>query len=396
MLNLLKRDKTKKILYYSILVLLSFYLFSTTAFNEIYGLHYINYFLMVLLGISVLLYDVLYLKKIFITRQMFIVLTFVLYAAIVTLINTADFSRIITIFVIFGSFVVMYFAIKILNNNSLLFISLFFAAIAYLLFFVVMSWNEIISLEFLDGRIGGNIGNENIVAINLLMYASVFCIAAMNTKRWYIIFCSVPLVALSFFTGSKKTFFGFALLVVVFLFYYLRKRKLILLISLLCCFILLYLILQLPVFATLKSRIIDMFVSIITGSGSTSTELREIYSEVGLYLGGQNLFFGLGAEGFRLNTNFGTYSHNNFVEVFCDFGLIGSLLFYIPLINIIFNIKRFHNSKIYFFAFFMILFLFIMGFAMIFYYSKTLAIFYAFAFGSIEEGAFTYKKQLVI
>ena len=396
MLSLLKRDKTKKILYYSILALFSFYLFSTTAFNEIYGLHYINYFLMALLGISVLLYDVLYLKKIFITRQMFMILTFVLYAAVVTLINKADFSRIVTMFVIFGSFVVMYFAIRILNNNLLLFISLFFAAFAYLIFFIAMSWNEIISLEFLNGRLGGNIGNENNVGINLLMYSSMFCVAALNKKRWYFAFGSIPFIVLTFFTGSKKVFLGFVLLVVVVLFYIFRHRKIIFLLSLSLCLILLFLTLQLAIFSTLRERIFEMIISIFTGSGSTSTELREIYSEIGLYLGGQNLFFGLGAEGFRLNTNFGTYSHNNFVEIFCDFGLIGFMLFYLPLIYVIFSIKRFHSSKIYFFAFFMILFLFVMGFAMIFYYSKTLAIFYAFAFGSIEEGAFTYKKQLVI
>lgn len=397
MLSLLKMDKTKKIFYYSILVLFSFYLFSTTAFNEIYGLHYINYVLMALLGINVLLYDILYLKKIFITRQMFIILAFILYAAVVTLANNADFSRIFTIFVIFGSFVVMYFAIKILNNNSLVFISLVFAALAYLIFFIAMSWNEILSLEFLNGRLGGNIGNENTVGINLLMYSSIFCIASLNKKRWYFVFMSIPFIILSLFTGSKKVLFGFILLGLFMLYIIFNKKKIIFYISIILFFLLTFFLLQLSIFETIKNRLISMFLSLINGDGGASTNLRLLFGKVGLYLSGQNLFFGLGAEGFRLNTMFGTYSHNNYVEVLCNFGIIGLFIFYAPMFSIIYNIKRCDKShQIYLFSIFMILFYLIMGVAMVYCYSKTLAIFYAFAFGSIEESAFRYKKQLVV
>lgn len=387
-------EKVKKISVYLILFFLSFYIFSVTAFDEIYGLHYINYFAISFLAIAVLFYDIIYLKKIFVSRYMIFPILFVVYAAIITLINQTNFAKIVTISITLLSFIFLYQAVKIINNVSLVYKSLFFAAAAYLIFFVCMNFEEIISLDFLNKRIGGNLGNENTVGINLLMYSLIFIVAALNKKRWYILFGAIPFLFLSLFTGSKKVFFGFFILCLVVLFTIFKNRKILFLISILVLFLFGFLIIQLPFFSATRERLFEMFVSIFTGTGDASTETRELFSKIGMYLGGKNMFFGLGADGFAYNTNFGTYSHNNFVEIFCDFGFVGSLLFYVPIVSILLKIKYNYNAKIYFFAFLMILFLFIMGIAMVFYYSKILPIFYAIAFGTSKEFIIKVKRKI--
>lgn len=394
--NVIYSNKTKKFFYYVVLFFLTFYLFSITAFNEIEGLHYINYVAIIMLILFSLIYEILYLKRIFLTRYFLFICLFVLYAGLITIINNTSLSKVITISITSFSFIILYQVVKIINDDKFLLLSLMFAAFAYFIFFIAMDFHKILSLDFLDGRLGGNIGNENTVGVNLLMYASVFCFASLSKKRWYFIFGSIPFLILSFFTGSKKVLLGFLLLGMVMLFLIFKKRKLILIISILLFVLISFLALQLPIFSTINDRIISMINSLLNDEIGASTGLRKLYTEIGLYLGGQNMFFGLGADGFLYNTNFGTYSHNNFVELFCDFGLIGSFIFYIPMLIVIFKIKNNDNSKIFIFGFFMILFLFLIGFAMIFYYSKTLPIFYAFAFGTLKKGVLKLKQKIEI
>lgn len=394
--SFLYNNKTKKVIYYLILFFLAFYLFSVTAFDEIYGLHYTNYFAVIFLTLLVVTYEILYLKKVYLSRQMLFPLFFVIYVCFITICFGTFTDKLFTMCNIFISFLVIYQGVKIINNGDILVYSLVCSALAYLLFFFFMNFQEIISLDFLNDRMGGNIGNLNAVGENLLLYASLFAFFILDKKRWYCSLFSIPFLLFAFFTGSKMVFFGIGLLVITIIIILFRKKRILLFISISLFLTIGILMLQLPLFNTIRERLISMILTLVSGDGGASTNLRLLYSEVGVYLSGQNLFFGLGAEGFKLNTSFETYSHNNFVEILCNFGLFGFILFYFPMIKILLNTRHHLDSKILLLPFFMILFYFVVGFANIYYYSKLLFILYAFAFGSIEEDAFTYKKKLVI
>lgn len=138
-------------------------------------------------------------------------------------------------------------------------------------------------------------------------------------------------------------------------------------------FLVLFIVLfiNLPFMDTMRSRIIRS-INTILGIGirvDTSTIERTIWADYGVYLGSKHLFFGLGSKGFSVFSGTGTYSHNNYSEVFCDFGLFGFVLFYIPLCYCAFKSFTTKHECISLVVPY-ILYYIVAGFFNVFYYNK--------------------------
>ena len=196
-------------------------------------------------------------------------------------------------------------------------------------------------------RIGNEMsGNVNTVGYNFGIIALFIMWWYCVEKRWYKLLLYLVFTAFMLLTGSKKVLI-LALNAFLLLFAYERghaSRWLKLVLGL-TAFI--YIIFNIPIFYEIIGVRIDSMIStFLYGSNSAlysySTDVRDE-----MILEGFNLFlktpvFGGGYNSFYAHTSFGyDYSHNNYIELLCTFGILGTLLYYSKHIgNLTFLIKR--------------------------------------------------------
>ena len=75
---------------------------------------------------------------------------------------------------------------------------------------------------------------------------------------------------------------------------------------------------------------------------SAKTRMEMINTGIKLWL--SSPIWGHGTDSFRLITSYGGYSHNNYVELLCNLGVIGFLVYYYYVVNAINNIRYYWNS----------------------------------------------------
>ena len=92
-----------------------------------------------------------------------------------------------------------------------------------------------------------------------------------------------------------------------------------------------FVMINIPQLSFLKDQF-DRALYTIFGIGNskieTSTVQRFVWPKYAFYLSGKNMLFGYGVNGFAIYSGVGTYAHNNFAEVMCNFGIIGFILYY--------------------------------------------------------------------
>ena len=177
--------------------------------------------------------------------------------------------------------------------------------------------------------------NANDVGLKLslsLIFLLYFIFLEKKYKLYYLV--NVPILYLFiFFTGSKKAFvFSVLSLVLIILLSLKNKKKLVYYIPLIILglFLIFRIIMEIPVFYNVLGYRLEAFLSFTEGNsridGSTLERLSMIKEGIDLF--SEELFLGYGLEGFALNTNFGHYSHNNYVEMLVNFGIIGFIVYY--------------------------------------------------------------------
>jgi O-antigen ligase len=118
-----------------------------------------------------------------------------------------------------------------------------------------------------------------------------------------------------------------------------------------------------------------------------SLKSRASYIDLGWTYIKNNPWFGYGLDSFRLLPNaYGTYSHNNFIEILFSSGVIGLVLYYIPYV--IYICKAFSKIKInnpYPKLFFTTtILLLIMDYAQVSYYDRTTIIYMLFSLAALK------------
>lgn len=90
------------------------------------------------------------------------------------------------------------------------------------------------------------------------------------------------------------------------------------------------------------ARVESLFSLLLGGEGDASSEARSGFIELGLYYFQTNPLWGNGINCFHtLKDAYGTYSHNNFVELLFSVGIIGTISYYLMHIYIL--IKSFKS-----------------------------------------------------
>lgn len=196
-----------------------------------------------------------------------------------------------------------------------------------------------------ERRIGGNIINEN--TLGLYMGNAIFCcivlLRKLKAKRPLISLCllflSAFFAAMLLLSASKKAVLFLILGITIMFFFYLHgtdgNRKLsVMLISLFVIAAILYVIMHVSIFRSVSIRfrsLFDFFSD--NSSGSISDQNRSYMISSGLSAFLDSPIFGNGAA--YSYTLYGTYSHNNFVELLMNYGIIGFSVYYFPYIKLI-------------------------------------------------------------
>lgn len=197
-------------------------------------------------------------------------------------------------------------------------------------------------------RIGETLsGNVNTVGFNLGFISILVTWSYCLYKKSYKVLFLAILMIFMVLTGSKK-----ALLIVIIdlllIFIYDHKKAGTWLKIALILAVGIYVIFNVPYFYDiLGSRIESMISTMILGQTPTnlysySTDMREVMIREGFQMFQHKPFFGGGWNYFAANTSTHyEYSHCNYVELLCSFGLFGTLLFYSkPISNLFYMISR--------------------------------------------------------
>ena len=137
---------------------------------------------------------------------------------------------------------------------------------------------------------------------------------------------SIVFLLLAFSSGSKKSIVIIILSAAILLILkFGRKNKFMLLVIAIILFLIFYFAIQLPLFETIRDRL-ETFIS---GDKNYSDQLREDMIDRGIELFKQKPIAGWGIEAYATISGFDTYSHNNYVELLVNYGIIGLCLYYV-------------------------------------------------------------------
>lgn len=277
-----------------------------------------------------------------------------------------------------------------------------YAMVAYIIGSLILSLRIVFAyggvdamIEFAssDGeyRIGKLIGNEN--AIGLFLANGVLCSVVFFLKKKGVVLkiltatSMLLLLTMLLLTGSRKSL-AFVLLGVLFIVYLnyrkarLGKKFFVFLFVVLAILVLYNAITTLPMFSTIYERL----TFLIEGFGEDQAvydtdETRKMMIEEGLNAFYNKPFFGNGT-GYSYEL-FGTYSHNNFVELLMNYGMFGFALYYIPILVLAVKLlKRMADKDIYIsYLFTYVCIQMVLGVGWVNYYERSVQILIALAFG---------------
>lgn len=361
-------------------LVIAMFLFFTTYF--VFGeMDKLNYLMYPPAGAIVILCFIYYFKKKQIPnfRPLICIYVFVGLAYLVTFINnplTAITYKTLIVLALFSTSI--YLGCSIIDNKKVIMLSLTIAGLIFCLAFAIVYFKDVVHLNF-STRLGSYFGNENDVALKLGFTAAVIAISIIYSKKYWFLPLAIPPIIFTLLTGSRSGLFVVFIVAVISIFLIFRHNvKIALAISVLSAVVFLLLILFVPAFNTIKTRLLAFFEYKNGDIIETSSFLRDLYKKSALYLSFKNLLLGYGADGFDVVSEFGTYSHNNLAEVLCDFGIFGFIAFYGTIIYILKNIKLkkcVNDGTIIYYV--MLLIYIPLSFGVVYYYNKTLFILFA-------------------
>lgn len=328
--------KFHKVLDVSLIVCLALYVFSIPSFSARAKLNLISYAFMALsAGIVVIKYIVY--EKFFFDKRLLILLVFAIEAFIGTAMYSHDFRHWFTIVLLFLTLIVFYYAYNLIDNKRLIYIIIAASLFAFSIYFAIHYRSEIFKFN-LEESLGGYFDNVNTVGTYFSLGTILFLYLALTGKRkieWLYFLPCIMMLFFGLFTGSRHFIIttGFAFIVTIILHF--KKRKWIAVLIIVAAIGLFFAIIQLPFLSQLKERI-DRGITTFFGVGNAkydpSVVQRTIWPQYGFNIGSKVLLFGYGAEGFSIYSAIGTYSHNTYSELVCNFGILGAIIFYLALI----------------------------------------------------------------
>ena len=344
-------NKSKVNIIIDILVFISFF----AAFLSIplcsfrSGLNKITWIFTILFLVFMLISIFLF-NKIKVDKISFSLCLFVFWMIVCTLFNINLHKYIVfTPILLSVSTCVIYIFISQNKQYGTAFINIVFMSILLFTFYYLFTYfDELKSFNF--KRLGETFGDINDIAICFGIGFSI-CFSLIFNSKFNIVKIVFLVASLLLFglcglsTGSKV----FLLIVVVtslftiIRFMYKKQFKwyfyVLIVGALVAAFVA---VISLPAFETIKRRLLDF---LNPKSGDQSTEIRLQMFVDGFYMMLRKPLFGFGMSGYFTSSSFGgSWSHNNFSELLCSYGVIGFILFYVPYILSLKSKKNYENK----------------------------------------------------
>lgn len=202
---------------------------------------------------------------------------------------------------------------------------------------------------------GGRIAmteSMNTNSLGILLVFGVFCILYnINLKNNYSFFWSLISISIYtyviFLTGSRKSFLALAFLIVSWVvfslrykFKYLSKTKKISLTFVFLIILIAIALVFIPLFY--NSILFDRFINLL----EVGEQTRKNMYNVAWQLFKENVWFGVGFDQYKVVSGFGAYSHTTYGEALATFGLIGSILYFIPYLMLLLKFIKMSLFKV--------------------------------------------------
>lgn len=216
--------------------------------------------------------------------------------------------------------------------------------IASLISIVIVCINMVLkgSIRLSNIRLGSSFGlelsgNRNTVAttIGILLIPVTYMTLKYKKYRTVLFAISVFAAGCMLLTGSKK---GIVVLVVIMLMVFISdKGSVKYLIFPFVAILGVYAVFNVPVlYKVIGFRLKDMFATLGIGTAVTSaqsTYIRNSYIIMGLKSMWNHPLFGGGMNYFQFINSARYYSHNNYIELLNNFGIVGTLIYYLPALK---------------------------------------------------------------
>ena len=201
-------------------------------------------------------------------------------------------------------------------------------------------------------RIGDSMsGNVNTVGYNFGIISTIIMWFFCKEKKGYLLFLFLIFSGIMLLTGSKKCLIIIAANIIMY--FWFEKNKISgWLITILMLCVSLCLIFGVPYFYDIiGSRVLAMIETMVLGTFSPiysySTDVRDEMIKEAFCLFLNKPFFGGGWNYFYAHTAYGfEYSHCNYVEMLCSFGIFGTFLFYWRHLHDLKKACKYRNSPI--------------------------------------------------
>jgi len=199
----------------------------------------------------------------------------------------------------------------------------------------ILAFRLAVSTSFEDWgaeRVGANVGmNANGVGV-IFACASVACLNYANKAKPYLLLFALY-TALTMFTGSRRAFILIFIVVLLFFINNIKKPSSLFYIIPFGAVmaLLVYVSMNNPTIYSVLGVRLEGLLNLTSGEGKVdaSTLVRMDLISIGISLFKENMLIGYGINSFQYMNKYSLYSHNNYIELLVNFGLIGTILYYI-------------------------------------------------------------------
>ncbi len=350
----LKQGKDKNIIHKFAIVIMCVYALLTYlsymhgALNTIHSLC-----LYLMAGLAILL--VLMEKKVFLNKHFLWYGAFTVLMMIYSVVESASISLampMVTVLIYAFSLSVI---VKEKKQLHLFFIMTIIGAVILMLYLILTG--QINLEEETAGRFGGQLtGNSNIFAA-MYMIASIVTIYFLITeKQWWKRVCLILIIILDIYAlvlaGGRKYFLVFAIYVYVLLLQRADKKNRkhffkYTFVFIAAILLLYYLILNVPFLYETVGYRFEGFVEYTLGetNDSVGVEKRGDMIRRALELWKEKPILGHGLNAFKNIGGYGYYSHNNYVELLCNHGIVGFCVYYGMYSSIFFKLLKIKSNS---------------------------------------------------
>lgn len=229
--------------------------------------------------------------------------------------------------------------------------SLYFSGISLLAYSIyTYGFAQVIEMMSSPGgvRLGREINHENTFGMYNATTVLISFYYILYKKRFKLIHIGLAVLAFIFTmsSGSRKALLMLCVgvLFMVYKKYGVKKLyKVIIIATLLIALFLM--VIKLPMFELINTRL-ELAMETLGGDGegeaSANTRFKMILDGWDVFK--ERILIGYGADNYAVVTGHGTYSHNNFIEILVDFGLIGFVLYYMSYAFAMNNLLRSKND----------------------------------------------------